>query len=372
MDYLTKNAEAALDKSNNAVVVEECIMQKGKPATAGSKILEGFTAPFDATVVEKLKNASITITGRTSMTEFGTDRLTSDKPETANGAVQSISTGSAAYALCNDVFGLIRRQAPGKRLTYIHPTYGTVSRYGLIPAVTSMDQIGVLCADLAKGFELLSIIAGNDKRDGAMFPEPAYSYAPYKGKIRLAIPDNAWSACEYAEEAISLLEHRFETIRFELTYFEQLKQVMYILSSAELCNNTNRYDGVKYGYRARDYTSVDDLYIKTRSEGFGRETKLAAIVSAMVLSREYYEPYYEKAMKIRRLIINAADFADYDIIALPSQRRGTPYEQSALYALAVLAGFPSISMQIGNHGIQLIAAAKHENVLFGAWEALKY
>jgi aspartyl-tRNA(Asn)/glutamyl-tRNA(Gln) amidotransferase subunit A len=234
-----------------------------------------------------------------------------------------------------------------------------------------MDQIGVLCADIGKGFKILSIIAGNDMRDGVMYPEPSYSFSPCNGSIRLAIPDNIWSSCEYAEEIIPVLKSRFKTKQIELRYYEFFRQVMYILSSAELCNNTNRYDGIKCGYRAPDYADIDELYINTRSEGFGLEMKLAAIVSAMVLSREYYVPYYEKAMKLRRLIRDAADFGDYDIIALPTLSCGTPYEQSALYALAALAGFPSISIPLGNHGIQLVAAAKNENSLYGAWEIIK-
>lgn len=371
MDYLLREFDAEYDKTSKVAALEDSIMRKGKPATAGSQILEGFVSPFDAAVVEKLDKAGIPIIGTTAMDEFG---IIATDSELLVGAVKAVSSGSAAYVLCNDIFGKYRQQAPLNGLCYIHPTHGTVSRYGLIHAVSSMDQIGIMCNDPADGFQLLSVIAGNDKRDGAMFPEESYSYSPFNGpdgKIRIAIPDNVWNGNEYGEKIIPCLENKFETKHIELKYFEVYKQVLYILSCAELCNNISRYDGIKFGYRSPQYTDINDLYLNTRSEGFGRGTKLAAIMGAVVLSQDNYEPYYEKAMKIRRLIKDAVDFGDYDVIALPAQCNGTPYEQSSLYALTVLAGLPTLSVPLGNTGIQLVAGIKNENVLFGAWEVLK-
>ena len=290
------------------VILEDSIMQKGIPATVGSKMLENFIAPFDATVVTRLKENNIEITGRTKMSDFG------------------LSGGeTCGLTLCNDLFGTYRRAG----ICYIHPTYGTVSRYGLIPLAPSMDQIGVACKDLYEGFDLLSKIAGNDPNDGAMFPEKKYEYKVSDKKIKIAGSE-------------------------VLKYTDVYEQVMAILSCAEISNNLTRYDGIKFGYRTQNYKNLNDLYINTRSEAFGLQAKLVSIMGAVVLSRDNYSAYYEKAMKIRRLIKQSLRFDEYDVIELP-----TGYEM-----LAQLTGLPSISF----NGIQLIADVRNENALLTAWE----
>ncbi len=355
------------------VYVDESIMEKGKEACAGSAILKGFISPFDATAVTRLRTAGISISGQVPMDEFGIENFFSDETEEVPGAVKAVSDDRSVCVLCNDVFGQIRRQAALNGLYYIRPTYGTVSRYGLIPAVSSMDQVGVLCADPETGRQLLTRIAGHDEGDGAMFPDTDYNYKadgkPNANKIRLALPDHAWAATDSG--LLAGIKNRFETRSIELKYYELYQQILYVLSCAEICNNTNRYDGIKFGYRTKNYTGITDLYVNTRGEALGLDTKLAVIMGAFVLSQDNYERYYEKAMKLRRLIRDSAAFDDYDVIALPVRCNGTRYEELACLALPVLAGLPSLTVPAGNSGIQLIAASKREDVLFSAWEVIK-
>ncbi|MCL2513375.1 MAG: amidase family protein [Oscillospiraceae bacterium] len=299
------------------VILEDSIMQKGRISTAGSKILESFAAPFDAEVVARLAENNIQISGRAAMSEFGL------------GEIEELP---GQPLLCNDVFGNYRRKAAEKGLCCIRPTYGTVSRYGLIPVVSSMDQIGIICKEPSEGFKILSAIAGNDEKDGAMFPEKKYVYE--KTGKNLKISDKA----------------------VKPDYADVYEQVMYILCCAELSGNISRYDGIKFGYRTADFKGLDDLYVKTRTGAFGIEAKLAAVMGGMVLSQDYYVPYYEKAMKVRRLIKESLPFGECDVIIQPV---GSP--------LASLAGLPSLTF----NDMQLIADVKNENALYAAWEVMK-
>jgi len=354
----------------NAVALEDSISQKDGLVTAGSKILENFISPFDATVVTRLLKSGYAVAGKTTMDEFGVFPIAGKRNEVL-GAIKAVADGLAGYALCNDLFGRYREQAAENACCYIHPTYGTVSRFGLVPLASSMDQIGVVCKNLSDGFALLSKITGKDPGDGAMFPEENFCYASANRGIRIGIPGSVVQKAEVSSrEAIKDFAGRFQTIDMELAYFQVYKQVMYILSCAEISNNINRYDGVKFGYRAPAFRGVNDLYVKTRSESFGFDVKLSAIMGAMVLSQNQYIPYYEKAMKVRRLIKESLDFDSYDIIALPCKISEDNYENLSLYALTALAGLPSVSFSYNGHGIQLIANVKNESLLLSAWEAL--
>ena len=296
------------------VYLGDSIMQKGVPATAGSKMLENFIAPFDATVVTRLQENGVPLSGRVALPEFGW------------GSPGPLPDD--AVILCNDVFGGARAQAAAQGLCYIRPTYGTVSRYGLIQTVSSMDQIGAVCKDPAEGLGILAAIAGNDEKDGAMFPERRYTYAK---------PD--------ALPGIT---------KEEPAYADLYRQVFFILACAELCGNISRYDGIKYGYRALEYKGLDELYTKTRTEAFTLEIKGAAVMGCMFLSQDYYSKYYEKAMKIRRLIKESLRFDEYDVLRLPAD---SPLPQ--------LAGLPSLTFG----DAQLVANVKNEGALLAAWEA---
>ena len=305
-------------------ILENSIMQKGKPATAGSKMLEGFISPISATVAERLETASVDIIGRSDMDEFGLNglfgggmaiKLSQAKSGLENNpaasdvvcAIDCVASSKVDFALCNDYTGAVSQAVGEFNLCYIHPTYGTVSRYGLIPAVTSIDQIGVICKNPDVGFDILRIISGYDSKDGVMKD----GQGQIKHRNRPHVP-------------VSIAE-------YDSKYSGICKQVMQILCCAELSNNISRYDGIKYGYRSKEYNGLRELYSKSRTEAFGEDVKLAAVLGAMVLSQENYERYYDKAMRLRRMIKDSLDFADYDVIV------------TKCHMLSRLCGLPSLS-----------------------------
>lgn len=369
MDYYITDFKQS---ASAAVALEDSIMKKGSPTTAGSKMLSNFVAPFDAEVVARLRNAEIAIAGKTQMSEFGIGGVFTAGAGTLSGAAQALLGGNVSSCLCNDLFGQYRREAAENDLCYIHPTYGTVSRYGLIPLASSMDQIGVMCKDLSAGFALLSAIAGHDAKDGAMFPDENYRYEKTDKTLTIGLPAHIIEqADEDTQNAIRAFADHFTVTDAPLDYFDVYKQVMYVLSCAEISNNISRYDGIKFGYRSADSGTLENLYTNTRTEAFEPETKLAAIMGAAVLSAEHYVRYYNKAMKLRRLIKESLRFDRCDLIALPASFGGRHYDNLSLYAAATLAGLPSVSFSYQGCGIQLIANVKNEAALLTAWEVTR-
>jgi len=333
------------------VILENSIMQKGLPATAGSKMLVDFIAPVDATVVERLRDAGVSVVGRMATSEFGVGGLLTDGVKDY-GVVDSVACGEADVALCNDYTGSISRAAAMKGLYYIHPTYGTVSRYGLIPAVMSMDQIGVVCRRPEDGFLIMEIISGRDTKDGVMAvghgverstAGDAFSF-PAQAKALSALADDCSRSHEIKKHPLP---------RCGLPYSEVLLHVMQILCCAEFSNNISRYDGVRYGFRAEGYNGLEELYKKSRTEAFGEDIKLAAIVGAMVLSQENYLRFYDKAMRMRRLIRDSLEFDKYDVItndkgtgllrALAMTEDGGEVEGASLLLISRLCGLPSLT-----------------------------
>jgi len=274
------------------VFLESSIMQKGKAATAGSKMLAGFIAPVDATVVELLEAAGVEIAGRIEIGEFGVEGLFGEieLTEAVNGA---------DVVLCNDYTGAISCAAAAAGLYYVHPTYGTVSRYGLIQSVSSMDQIGILCKNPKDGFKVLEIMQGYDEKDGVMQVGHTPGHTPFGLRKSPKIPFGL---------------RKSPKIPDPLTTFT----TMQILCCGEIANNISKYDGVKYGYRAEGYEGLQELYAKSRTEAFGEDVKLAAILGAMVLSQENYVRYYDKAMRVRRMIGDSLEFDECDIMKTQS------------------------------------------------------
>jgi len=304
------------------VVLESSIMQKGLPASAGSKMLENFIAPVDATVVLRLVEAGAEIVGRIDTSEFGISGLFGDKDLEVR--FQDLE---ADVVLCNDYTGSIARAAAATGLYYLHPTYGTVSRYGLIPSVCSMDQIGIVCKSPEDGFKVLEIINGYDEKDGLM-------------------------NCDYKKQDIE--ENKEIVFRGDtnkagtcFTPCFPCLQVMQILCCGEFSNNINRYDGIKYGYRAKGYNGLQELYTKSRTEAFGEDVKLAAIIGAMVLYQGEEERYYDKAMKMRRIIRDSFEFDKYDVLA------------TCCPTLSRMCGFPALTTPKNT----FIAGVGCENVL---------
>ncbi|MCL2508115.1 MAG: amidase family protein [Oscillospiraceae bacterium] len=340
-------------------MMQDCIMAAGEICTAGSKMLRGFRAPFSAAVFERCESAGMEFAGLIPSDEFGIDGLF-DQSDAVDASVTAVLEDKCDAVLCNDVFGKLRRQAASNGLIYIRPVYGTVSRFGLIPAVSSMDQVGVLCRSLEDGLAVLSAISGHDSRDGTSLPQEAYSYnADNTRAVTVGLAD-------HPAVTINQTDH-IKTANAELKYFGVMPQVLYILGAAEISNNTTRYDGVKFGFRAEDARGLEDVYLRSRSEGFGQDAKLASVVGCMVLSKEHYEPLYHKSMQIRRLIKEYYDglLEKFDVIALPANLGGNDkYAQSALYALPLLCGYASVALPHNDSGVQFICKRGNENAMF--------
>lgn len=319
-------------------MAEDSIMIAGKVCTAGSKILKNFKVAFNATAYEKCIQNNIEFVGQVIPNEFGIDNLF-DNEEKLTASITALTDKKCDFILCNDVFGHLRCDAPKHNLIYIHPAYGTVSRFGLVPTVSSMDQIGVLCRNLDDGIKVFSIISGHDSRDGTSLPNDAYNF---DAKDETATIQTA------------------ENVSFK--YLDVLPQVFYILAAAEICNNTNRYDGIKFGCRAQNTKDLDELYKKTRTEGLGRDVCLASIVGCMVLSQEHYNAFYNKAMQVRRLVYDYYNtlLTNIDVLQLPTVSEGK-YKQLSIYALPVLCGLSSISLPNDN---QLICKQGKESMMF--------
>ena len=320
------------------------IMVKNEICTAGSKILYNFKAPFSSTVYDKCISADLEFKGLVITDEFGIDNLF-DKNNTSYDAIDSIKNNSCDVVLCNDIFGKIQRDAALNGLVYIHPSYGTVSRYGLIPSASSMDQIGVLCRSINDGIKILNIISGYDEKDGCSLKNENYDYRAENTSVK--------------------------TVKIDTNskYFDVIPSVFYNLAAAEICNNTNRYDGVKFGFRAEDADNLNDLYLNTRSQGFGRDVQLASIFGCMALSNEYYDKYYDKSMRIRRLVKEYYDelLSNADVIELPVITGSSDkFSQLSLYALKALCGYAGISITVKGVPLQLITKQGNENKMLAA------
>ncbi|MCL2046736.1 MAG: amidase family protein [Oscillospiraceae bacterium] len=355
-------------------VLEDSIMHKNQLVAAGSKIMDGFTSPIEATVVSRLEEAGIGILGKTCMDEFGIMGLYAKELNFTSGAVEVVATGVADFALCNDYTGYITSQAAAKGLYYLHPTYGTVSRYGLIPAVASIDQIGIVCKEVEVGFRVLSIISGYDSNDGAVLRELGIRNEEFAelgirseelgvGELTVAVPRNLDTGSVDVSE-LEFLHQHYNTVDIELPYFEVYGQIMQILCFGEISCNISRYDGISFGYRASDFSDLDDLYKKSRTEALGEGAKLAALIGSMVLSEEYYEKYYEKAMCVRRLVKESLEFDKYDGIIMPAcPVMATIPWQLELHALPRLCGLPALTIPNEVGGYTIIANAGREDRL---------
>ncbi|MCL2152679.1 MAG: amidase family protein [Oscillospiraceae bacterium] len=412
--FITRfDIESSLDSER--AVLEDSIMLKGHPATVGSKMLENFISPLDATVVERLEANGVTVLGKTKMDEFGArglfpsikypapgsceeqdlvaevaenaHSLSADEQKNGHpdlvyhsGAVACVAEGAAEFGLCNDYTGATSHEAALSGVCYIRPTYGTVSRYGLIPTVPSMDQIGIVCKTLAQGRRALSIISGYDQKDGTMDPDWSQEKADRNCRVeavkqktdggrllRVGVPTNVLAQIPNSSKVMDFAGN-FDAIEFELKYFDVYAQVKQILCCAELCNSATRYDGIKFGYRTSGYRGLHELYTKSRTEAFGSDIKLASIVGSMVLTQEYYLRYYDKAMRVRRLIKESLDFGAYDAIVMPESHPSSL--ALAVHALPGLCGLPAVTAPFRDGGITLIAGPNREDILFTALEAV--
>ena len=361
---------------------------EGWRTTCGSKMLENFVAPYDATVVRKLEGeAGMVSLGKTNMDEFA---MGSSNENSYFGAVKNpwaldrvpggSSGGSAAavaarlapIATGTDTGGSIRQPAAMCGLTGLKPTYGVVSRYGMIAYASSLDQGGPMGRSAEDCALLLNAMAGFDERDSTSLERPAEDYArdldkPLAG-LRVGLPKEFFAAgCDAGvmaavQDAIRELEKLGATmVEVSLPNSHLSVPAYYVIAPAEASSNLSRYDGVRYGYRAPEYGNLDDMYMKSRAQGFGAEVKRRILVGAYVLSHGYSDAYYLQAQRIRRLIANdfVAAFNDCDVILGPTapstafrigEKSSDPVQMylSDIYTIAVnLAGLPGMALPCG-------------------------
>jgi len=369
------------------VAIKDNICTKDIPTTCASKILKNFVTPYDATVIKKLKEEGAIIIGKTNMDEFafgsstensafGPTKNPFDKtrvPGGSSGGSASATSSNLCFAsLGSDTGGSIRQPASFCGVVGFKPTYGRVSRYGLIAFASSLDQIGPITKDVSDCALLLKIISGKDNMDSTSIDIPVADYPSFLKndikEIKVGIPEEYFvkgidnEIREKVENILKKLEE--EGVKLEkisLPHTEYGIAVYYIIATAEASSNLARFDGVKYGYRSTNYTNLIDMYKKTRGEGFGEEVKRRIILGTYVLSAGYYDAYYLKAQKVRTLIKKDFEnaFEKVDLILTPTtpelpfklgEKKDDPLKMylSDIFTVNVnLSGLPGISIPAG-------------------------
>jgi len=387
------------------------ICTKGIKTTCASKILYNFEPTYNATAVDKLIHGGAVILGKLNMDEFamGCTTETSFFGATKNprntehvpggssgGSAAAVAADEAFYTLGSDTGGSIRQPSAYCGVTGIKPTYGRVSRYGLIAFASSLDQIGPIGKDVSDCAAALTLLSGYDPLDSTSIKKETCNYMnslvdDVKG-MRIGIPKGylAEGIDEEVKEAIMEAGKELEAAGAKVEYFDletihYAVPAYYVIASAEASSNLSGYDGVKYGYRTEEFNNLSDLYKNTRSEGFGAEVKRRMMIGSFVLSSGYYDAYYNKALKVRRVITDSflQAFENYDVILGPTTPSTAPKLMTSLsdplkmylgdiYTVSVnLAGLPAISLPCGTDkkglpiGLQLIG--KH----FGEEEIIR-
>lgn len=328
------------------VAIKDNLCTKGLLTTCSSKILGNFIPPYTAEAVQKLEQAGAVIIGKTNMDEFamGSTTETSAFGITRNpwnteyvpggssgGSCAAVAAKECFYALGSDTGGSIRQPSSFCGVTGMKPTYGTVSRYGLIAYGSSLDQIGPIAKDTADCAAILEVIAGHDKKDSTSVAREAYDFTSALKKdvkgMKIGIPEeyigeglNSEVRTAILKAADVLKEQGAEVEYFHLDLVDYAIPAYYVIACAEASSNLARFDGVKYGYRASAFDGLHQMYKKSRSEGFGAEVKRRIMLGSFVLSSGYYDAYYLKALRTKALIKQAFDqaFATYDLILGPA------------------------------------------------------
>jgi aspartyl-tRNA(Asn)/glutamyl-tRNA(Gln) amidotransferase subunit A len=391
------------------IAIKDNMCTKGIKTTCASKILENFIPPYNATVVEKINSANMVMLGKLNMDEFamGSSNENSCFYNTKNpwdldrvpggssgGSAACVAANEATFTLGSDTGGSIRQPAHYCGVVGMKPTYGTVSRYGLVAFASSLDQIGPLTKDVEDMALAMNLISGYDKMDSSSAPieHPDYMKAlnqDIKG-MRIALPkqyfgegiqsevkENVLNAAKQLEKLGAIVEE----VSIDMT--EYALPAYYLISSAEASSNLARFDGIKYGHRADKYDNLLDLYKQTRDEGFGTEVKRRIMLGTYALSSGYYDAYYKKAQQVRTLIKNQFDniFKSYDIVLTPTgpttafkigAKVDNPIEMYLNDICTVpinIAGIPALSMNCGfdNNGlpigVQFISKAFNESTI---------
>ena len=412
VDKKIQSGEQVSEFTGIPIGIKDNMCTKGVKTTCSSHMLENFIAPYDATVVQKLKDENIIDLGKLNMDEFAMGGSTeysyfkkTSNPWDLNKVPGGSSGGSAAavaanmvpWALGSDTGGSIRQPASFCGVVGLKPTYGLVSRYGLVAFASSLDQIGPITKDVTDAAMLLNIIAGHDEKDTTSSDRPKIDYTrslknDVKG-LKIGVPKEFFGD-GINEEVKESLEKAIETYKklgaqieeFSLDIAKYSLATYYIVACAEASSNLGRFDGIRYGHRTKDFSSLKELYRKSRSEGFGAEVKRRIILGTYVLSSGYYDAYYKKAQQVRTLVMNefSKAFEKYDVILTPTSptvafdigaKSNNPLEMylSDICTVSVnIAGLPGISIPCGVDkqgmpiGMQLIGNKFCEETILNA------
>lgn len=380
-----------------AVVLDDMILTADLPTTAGSKMLDNYKSLFGASVIEKLTAASYAVAGKANVGELGIDLLgetsyfgaiTDKNGNLSLASAELVKSGEVKAAIGLDVNGAQRRAAALSGLVYIKPTYGTVSRFGTIPAACSGETVGVMASTVADCKDVLASVVGHDDKDGTSLPEDKCALvkngAANLKKVaiikNLTADVDADTAAKIEAAKAALTSDGITVEEIDCDVLKYAQTAWGALMCAELCNNVSRYDGVKYGHRSENYTTIGELYTNSRTEAFGALLKTAILYGSETLSDDNYKPVYDKSLRIRRVISEtlAKLLSDYDALILPACSKSAYTEadttankylafDEALYtAPASITGYPAAVAG----GVQLIGAPFSENTLFMAAEII--
>jgi len=408
-DEKIKKGEEIPPCAGIAIAVKDIIVTKGIETTCGSKILKGFISPYNATVIEKLREAGAIIIGKTNLDEFAMGSSTENSAYqvtknpwdlsrvpggSSGGSAAAVAADETLVALGTDTGGSVRQPASFCGVVGLKPTYGRVSRYGLIAYASSLDQIGVITKDVIDCALLMNIISGSDAQDSTSLDIEVPNFLNYcQGgieNIKIGIPR------EYFEEEMD--EEVKEAFQRSLLVLKGLGAIIeevslphtvyalpayYLIANAEASSNLARYNGIQYGYRSEDFQNLFDLYCKTRSEGLGQEVKRRILLGTYALSSGYYQAYYLKAQKVRTLIREDFNqvFKKVDLLLTPTsptpafrlgEKTSNPLMMylSDIFTLPVnLAGLPALSLNCGYSqknlpiGLQIIGKSFEEGTI---------
>ncbi len=369
------------------IAVDDTILIKGTPSTAGSKILEGYKPLFSAEAVTRLEAKGYEISGKTHVGEFGLDLVgefshyAPQEGALSGAAATLVAQGQVKAALGVDMNGATRRAAALAGVDFLKPTYGTVSRYGVISCAASGEQVGVYSKNAQGVAEIMSVIAGHDDKDGTSLPAEDYAYSvdeAVSGKKVCVIKELLEKADDETKAKTqayisALKENGVVVEEISCDMFTVANTAWQILMCAETCNNVSRYDGVKYGHRSEKARNIDELYVNSRTEGFNFLTKAVILYGSDVLSKNRYKACYDKSLRVRRVVKESFDklFESYDAVLTPVCSKSA-YESYDIYsafekvfnegvftAVANLIGVPALV----SGGVQLMGKAFSESTL---------
>lgn len=392
--------------------IKDNICTKGIKTTCSSKMLENFVAPYDATVMEKLNEKGLINLGKLNMDEFAMGGSTENSAihltrnpwdlsrvpgGSSGGSAAAVAANEVPWALGSDTGGSIRQPASFCGVVGLKPTYGLVSRYGLVAFASSLDQIGPITKDVEDSAILLNLITGHDEHDSTSSTREKVDYTKALKKdvkgMKIGVPKEFFGegidseVKEKLEKAIEKYkEMGAEVEEFSLNVAEYSLAAYYIIACAEASSNLGRFDGIRYGYRSENYSSLEDLFVNSRTEGFGDEVKRRIILGTYVLSSGYYDAYYKKAQQVRTLVTAEFEkaFAKYDVILTPTapnvafkiaSKSKNPLEMYLADICTVsvnIAGLPGISIPVDVNsegmpiGMQLIGNRFQEEKILNA------